>query len=84
MRPPGAQQTSLAALHWIAVGHGHELTALAVRAAYRLATEAARCANQVGQAEAVIKQVLAQDRPTAQWMRQSLGIEAVPPGRSRR
>ncbi|MBT2326997.1 hypothetical protein J7E62_32405 [Variovorax paradoxus] len=78
--PMFAMQSALAALHWISMGYGYELTGLDVLEACRLATEAACCANQVAQAEDVIKQVLALDRPRAPWMRQSLGIGTSPPG----
>jgi hypothetical protein len=66
------------------MGHGYELTGLDVLDAYRLATDAARSADQVSQAAEIIKQVLAIDRPIALWMRQSLGIEGVPAGVPRR
>ena len=82
-RPAFAMQSALAALHWISTGHGYELTALDVIDAYRLAADAARSADQVDQAQDIIKQVLALDRPRAQWMRQSLGIGLVPPGSRR-
>jgi len=83
-RPAFAMQSALAALHWISMGHGYELTGLDVLDAYRLATDAARASDQIGQAEEVIRQVLALDRPRAQWMRQSLGIAAPQPAGPRR
>ena len=83
-RPAFAMQSALAALHWISLGHGYELTGLDVLDAYRLATNAARSADQVSQAAEIIEQVLAIDRPMALWMRQSLGIEGVPAGVPRR
>jgi len=66
------------------MGYGYELTGLDVLDAYRLATDAARASDQIGQAEEVIRQVLALDRPRAQWMRQSLGIAAPQPAGPRR
>ena len=83
-RPAFAMQSALAALHWISMGHGYELTGLDVLDAYRLATDAARSADQINQAEDIIKKVLAIDRPITQWMRQSLGIGGVPAGVPRR
>ncbi len=86
-RPDFAMQCALAALHWMSIGHGYELTGLDVLEARRLATEAAQAANQAGQAHAVIEQVLAADRPRSAWMRQSLGlspaIAAAPIGSER-
>ncbi len=83
-RPAFAMQSALAALHRISMGHGYELIGLDVLDAYRLATDAARSADQMAHAEDIIKQVLAIDRPIAQWMRQSLGANGVPVGVSRR
>ena len=73
-QPEFAMQAALAALHWMSMGHGYELTALDVKEAYRLATQAARSAQQIDQAQAVIEQALALDRPMSAWMRRSLGL----------
>ena len=75
-RPDFAMDCALAALHWISLGHGYELTALDVRDAYQLAIEAARASNAIDQAEPRLQQVLAGDRTRASWMRQALGIDA--------
>lgn len=73
-QPGFAMQAALAALHWMSMGHGHELTGLDVLEAHRLATEAARSAQQADRAQATIEQVLAPDRPMSAWMRRSLGM----------
>ena len=83
-RPAFAMQSALTALHWISMGHGYELTGVDVLDAYRLATDAARLADQIAQTEEVIKELLALDRPMAKWMRQSLGTAAPLPAGPRR
>ena len=70
-------QAALAAMHWMSMGHGYELTGLDVHEAHRLATEAAKTTQQIEQAQATIEQVLAPDRPMSAWMRRSLGIPTV-------
>lgn len=78
-QPAFAMHAALAALHWMSMGHGYELTSLDVHEAHRLATEAARAAQQADQAQATIEQVLAPDRPMSSWMRRSLGIAPSTP-----
>ena len=79
-RQPGfAMQAALAALHWMSMGHGHELTGLDAHEAHRLAIEAAGNAQQTEQAQAAIAQVLAADRPMAAWMRRAIGIAPTSP-----
>jgi hypothetical protein len=79
-RQPGfAMQAALAALHWMSMGHGYELTGLDAHEAHRLAIEAARTTQQIEQAQAAIEQVLAPDRPMSAWMRRSLGIAPTSP-----
>lgn len=73
-------QAALAALHWMSMGHGYELTALDVMEAHRLASEAARSTQQAEQAQALIEQALASDRATSAWMRQLLGLPRAGPG----
>ena len=70
-------QAALAALHWMSMGHGYELTSLDAHEAHRLATEAARTTQQIELALTAIEQVLASDRPRSVWMRRSLGIPTV-------
>jgi tetratricopeptide (TPR) repeat protein len=80
VKQPGfAMQAALAALHWMSMGHGYELTGLDAHEAHRLAIEAARNAQQIDQAQAIIEQVLAADRPMSAWMRRSLGIAPTSP-----
>jgi tetratricopeptide (TPR) repeat protein len=73
-QPAFAMQCALAALHWMSMGHGYELTDLDVHEAHRLAIEAAGHTQQTEQAQAAIEQVLAADRPMSVWMRRSLGL----------
>jgi hypothetical protein len=82
-QPEFAMQAALAALHWMSLGHGYELTALDVMEAHRLATEAARSTQQTEQAQALIEQALASDRATSAWMRHSLGLPRASPGQQR-
>ena len=70
-------QAALAALHWMSMGHGYELSGLDAYEAHRLATEAARTIQQIEQAQAIIEQVLSPDRPMSAWMRRSLGLPAA-------
>ncbi|MCG3188966.1 MAG: hypothetical protein LKCHEGNO_01208 [Burkholderiaceae bacterium] len=82
-QPDFAMQAALAALHWISTAHGHELTALDVVEAHRLATEAARSTQQIDRAQALIEQALAPDRPMSVWMRRSLGLPQANPSPQR-
>ena len=77
--PSFALQAALAALHWMSMGHGYELTGLDVHEAHRLAIEAARTTQQSDEAQATIEQALAPDRPMSAWMRRSLGIAPAAP-----
>ncbi len=79
-QPAFAMQAALAALHWMSMGHGYELTGLDAHEAHRLAIEAAGHARQAEQAQAAIEQVLAADRPMAAWLRRALGMAPAPPG----
>ena len=78
-QPGFAMQAALAALHWMSMGHGYELTGLDVQEAHRLAIEAAGIAQQSAQAQAAIEQVLAADRPMSAWLRIALGITTSAP-----
>lgn len=73
-QPAFAMQCALAALHWMSVGHGYELTGFDAHEAHRLAIEAAGIAQQSAQAQAAIEQVLTADRPMSAWLRKALGI----------
>jgi len=80
-QPDFAMQAALAALHWMSMGHGYELTGFDVHEAHRLAIEAGRNAHLSAQAQAAIEQVLAADRPRSAWLRGALGLAsgAQPP-----
>jgi tetratricopeptide (TPR) repeat protein len=73
-QPGFAMRAALAALHWMSMGHGYELTGLDVHEAHRLAIEAARTTGQLDLAHATIEQVLTPDRPMSAWMRRAIGI----------
>jgi hypothetical protein len=73
-QPAFATQCALAALHWMSMGHGYELTGLDVQDAYRMAIEAASATQQTEQAHTTIEHVLATDRPLAAWMKRSLSM----------
>jgi hypothetical protein len=82
-QPDFAMQAALAALHWMSMGHGYELTGFDAHEAHRLAIEAAASAEQSAQAQAAIEQVLAADRPMSAWLRRALGIATSAPAPSR-
>ncbi len=76
-QPAFAAQAALAALHWMSLGHGYELSGVDVLEAHRLAIEAGQHAEEHKQIEHQIEQTLASTRPMATWMRQVLGLAAV-------
>ena len=63
----------MAALHWMAAGHGYELTGADAHEAHRLAMDAAQLTGQGQNVRQWIQQLLAADHATARWMRQALG-----------
>jgi hypothetical protein len=71
--PQFSLQCALAALHWMSLGHGYELTGIDVVQAYRLAVQAAQASEQVELVNRQIAQCLMPERPMANWMRQCLG-----------
>jgi hypothetical protein len=71
-QPAFAAQAAMAAMHWMATGHGYELTGIDVLEALRHGTEAARRLGQEQQVQQ--RQTLATDHPAARWMRQVVGI----------
>jgi hypothetical protein len=73
-QPAFAMQCALAALHWMSMGHGYELTGFDAHEAHRLAIEAGSNAQQGAQAQAAIEQVLEADRPMSAWLRRALGM----------
>lgn len=78
-QPAFAMQCALAALHWMSMGHGYELTGFDAHEAHRLAIDAAGNAQKSVQAQAAIEQVLAADRPMSAWLRRALGIAPSAP-----
>ena len=75
-QPAFALQCALASLHWMSLGHGHELIGLDVQDAHRLAIESAATTQQAEQTQATIQQVLSADRRMVPWMKRSLGMPA--------
>jgi hypothetical protein len=71
-QPAFSAEVGLAALHWIAQGHGYELTALDVREPYRYAMEAAQRIGQADEVRLGVERILAVEGPTAKWMQQAL------------
>lgn len=75
--PQFSLQCALAALHWMSLGHGYELTGIDVAQAYRLAVQAAQATEQVELVNRQIAQCLMPERPMANWMRQCLGAAPI-------
>ena len=75
-QPAFAAQAALAALHWMSLGHGYDLSEVDVREAHRLAMEAAQHTVEREQIEWHIEQTLLSARPMAAWMRRVLGLTA--------
>lgn len=71
-QPAFAAKAAMAALRWMAAGHGYELTALDVLEAHRHCTEAARQLGQGEQVQQRLQRALAGDDPRKRWMRQVL------------
>mgnify|MGYP003460780963 FL=1 len=72
--PAFAADVALAALYWICLGKGYELTSLDVRAAYELANKAG---NADGQSERVALRIQTMLQPTTRevrWVREMLNI----------
>jgi tetratricopeptide (TPR) repeat protein len=72
--PAFAGEAALAALHWMSLGHGYELTVADVQEAYRYAMEAAQSVRQADQIRMRLERVFAGDGPTAKWMRRAIGL----------
>lgn len=73
-QPDFAMHCALAALHWISLGHGYELTGGDVNDAYKLATETAAAQGQTELAEARLSVMLAADKPAATWLKKTIGM----------
>ena len=72
--PAFAGEAALAALHWMSLGHGYELTGADVQEAYRYAMAAAASIGQAEQVQKRVDRMLDGDVPAAKWIRQALGI----------
>ena len=74
-KPRFALEAGLAALRWIAAGHGYEITGLDVLAALSSAMDAARNGGLVDEAQGRIRALIAGPRSTAKdLIAASLGI----------
>lgn len=72
--PRFAIEAGVAALQWIAAGHGYEITGLDVLAAYSGAMEAAKNAAAVDQTRTRIREILAAPKsPSKDFVAQALG-----------
>lgn len=72
-----AGEVALAALHWISMGHGYDLTSLDAREAYRLALDAAQSIDHSRQVEERLAQMLSEQRPMSSWLQKALGMTGV-------
>ena len=72
-QPTFAAEVALAALHWVSMGHGYDLTAMDAREAYRFALDAAQNVDHSLQIESRLKQMLSEERPMTQWLMRALG-----------
>jgi len=73
-RPAFAAEAALAALHWMSLGHGFELTGADVQEAYRYSREAAQSIGEAEHIQSRVDRMLDSDAPAAKWMREVLGI----------
>jgi len=72
--PAFAGEAALAALHWMSLGHGYELTGMDVQEAYRYAMGAAQSVKEADQIRMRLERLFAGNGPTAQWMRKAIGL----------
>lgn len=72
-RPAFAVEAGMAALHWLAVGHGYEITSADVWAAYRSTIEAAERHGMAGEVKDRIRQLLARDLSGGLFLTRVLG-----------
>lgn len=64
--PRFAVEAGMAALHWIAAGHGYEITGLDVLSAYSSTLEAAKKCNAVDEIEGRVRELLTAPKSPAQ------------------
>lgn len=72
-QPAFAVEVAVAALHWISLGYGYDLTGLDVSEAYRYAREAGERMGQLDQVESRLRKVLATGSPTELWIQKVFG-----------
>ncbi len=72
--PAFAVGAALAALHWLTLGYGYEITALDVWSAYHAAVKAAENLGQVGEVQTIIHDLIATSGPDT-FVHQVLGRE---------
>ena len=73
-QPAFAGEAAPAALHWMSLGHGYDLSGDDVREAYRYAMAAAGSIGQAEQVKGRVDLMLDRDNPAAKWIRQAPGI----------
>lgn len=71
-QPAFAMESALAALHWMAQGHGYELTTSEPVQALQLANEAAAACQQPQRVQAVIEEVMNKPGRAAKWVHEAL------------
>ncbi len=76
-QPAFAMECALAALHWMAQGHGYELTTAEPVQAHQLASEAATACRQPQRVQAVIEEVMNRAGRAAKWVREALGMHSL-------
>lgn len=76
--PAFAAEVALAALHWICLGRGYELTSLDVQMAYRLAAEAGQALGESDRVALRIQTMLKPATGEAQWIREMLNLPPFP------
>ena len=73
-QPAFAMECALAALHWMAQGHGYEISVLDVRQAQQFAQQAAMGIGQSERTQERLQQLLASDTRSVRWLREALGM----------
>jgi len=71
---PLLKGAGLAALRWLLLGFGYEITALDIWSAYHSALEAAKTLGRADETKAIIRNWVAAERPDG-FVRQVLGRE---------
>lgn len=70
--PTFAMQSALAALHWMSLGHGYEVTQLDAADAHQLAVHAAGSAGRLEEARTAIALMRSESHPGSAWMKRWL------------